>query len=366
MKRKERDETLSEISSKISKIGEEDEINSNNKEENGAQVVCYSNTSHLSLDDLISYFKSNEAFEVIEREEETSEEDPSSLIEWREENQRLPPPLLHFYQQISTLKRKFRNDEEDEEDTEEAPKKKTTPFTIISFTGIINFLEEDEEYIPRLEETKGNDWWHIGNEGESGNNYLINCSEDSEFFGFVIAMNYQSCEMEVSGVWRNFVDFLRGIPSSVLLIPKKNYKAENFYGYKYSDRYNVIYYVKLLVEQSLKILKIARLIFCSSQSEDEKEKNIFDILPVELIHLIILNCGNSKVEIEFKGRKITHVESCVVSDNNFNLLLRIINYATKKETIGKSKANFLEYLFETIDDKIMKECAYFSLFIKRH
>ena len=102
---------------------------------------------------------------------------------------------------------------------------------------------------------------------------------------------------------------------------------EKFYGFKYSDH--------------LSEIKIARIIFCCSSTIDQE--SIFEILSLELIHLILLQCGNNEIVKEYKGRSILHIDSVII---DFNMLHRIIDYAIRKETIGKPKSQFVNYLLK--------------------
>ena len=185
-----------------------------------------------------------------------------------------------------------------------------------------------------------------------------------------------------------------------------DYNDNNYFNHFYVDRSELKYYIKLLIIQSKKILPIARILFCSINNnnnnnnnnininnnnnnnnnennnlnnnnlnndnnnnnninnniinlnnnndnnyininEDNNQMNIFDILPLEIIYLILIQCGDIEFVFEMKSekengmRRIINFESSLI---NLILLNQIIGYAKDKKTIGKSSTGFEKFL----------------------
>ena len=193
-------------------------------------------------------------------------------------------------------------------------------------------------------------------EYEEYGEFYINCLANSKYFGVV----FTSIQNEpVNSVWRNFNDFLSGIPSAIILNPHQCYGSggwDPFYGRSYTDRNEVLYYIKLLNEQAKNVFNIARIIFCSASVDDNEKMNFFDILPLEIIYLILIHCGNSEKRFQNRNRVITHIESSVL---NLEIIRGIIDYAERKETIGKSMKEFERFVSAKIDDPFLASCASF-------
>ena len=281
--------------------------------------------------------------------------DPSSIFPYKEDGLELPPPLIEFYKRIGSLSRgKYSN-----YDTNfHILSLKNLELLAVEYEDDFKYLSEDSYHF--FKETSASDWIMIGGEAEYGQ-YYINCSIKTEYFGVVFT--YIQNIPDVYSVWRNFNEFLKGIPYSVLLNPPFCYDdggSDPFYGGSYTDRNEVLYYVQLLNEQAKNVFNIARIIFCSALVDDNEKMNFFDVLPVEIIHLILFHCGNSEKRIlsNVKRRIITRIESSVL---NLKIIRDIIDYAGRKETIGKSRRDFEKFIATKIEDPFVASCAsYFS------
>ena len=217
-------------------------------------------------------------------------------------------------------------------------------------------------------------WCSIGSELDGF--YAIDCDPNSKLFGVVIT--YIALDPEITTIWRNFNDFLNGvIPYLKLSTPSLYYHSQSpCYGHYPRDRNELFYFIVLFREQAKIVFNIARIIFCSASinkhinNSDKYKKyyyfnkkkiiNILD-LPIEIIPLILLECGNSEKLIQGNMKKritITNIESTVL---NLKFIYQIIDYAQSKETIGRTYDDFFSYLIEKFDDKLLIDCANYLL-----
>ena len=356
---------------------------------------------HLSLDSWVTLIKQRRSEFVVEEGTENpflflSISIPSQFDKegGKEGLLRLPPQLEQFYKRVGqlyrldylslndysnniendnenvneNLRRRKRNDIENENDDNENNDIENDDdndndlhgnldsFRIIPANEIHNKALSERKEVPLFDDSKKEEWCTFATEGGMAD-FLINCSPASKYFGVIITITEG---FYVSALWRNFDDFLQGIPNANLFVPKVDYRCDHFYGKEYSDRFELNYYIKLLIVQSKKILKISRILFCSSHdnyinvtndNKNNNQKNIFNILPMELIYLIIIQCGDNEIVFEYecemnrRVRRMTHEESSLI---NLNLLNQIIDYAKKKETIGQSPFKFRNYLLTCI------------------